>query len=101
MEFDLNDFKQLAKPLGTYFSRRCTDAHVTGDIPQAVVGITAGARELALEQAWLAYSGGFASALLVAAILAFTSAALVGLRLERLCRPGFGRRCGGFATDAV
>jgi hypothetical protein len=38
----------------------------------------AGARELAPEQGRLAYSGGFASALLVAAVFAFASAAFVG-----------------------
>jgi EmrB/QacA subfamily drug resistance transporter len=74
----LTDASCGGSSIGCNDVRRFADAVVTGDLPQAVVGMAVGARELALEQARLAYSGGFASALLVAAVLAFASAAFVG-----------------------
>jgi EmrB/QacA subfamily drug resistance transporter len=58
--------------------QRFADAVVAGDLPQAIAGMEASARDLAVTQARLAYSGGFAAALLVAAAIAGLSALLVG-----------------------
>jgi EmrB/QacA subfamily drug resistance transporter len=63
-------------------AQKFADAVVAGDFPQAVAGMEAGARALAMEQARLAYSGGFSAALLVAAVIAGVSAVLVGLLMR-------------------
>ena len=49
----LTDASCGGSSIGCNDVRRFADAVVTGDLPQAVVGMTAGARELALEQARL------------------------------------------------
>ena len=50
--------------------------------PQAMAGIEAGARDLAMEHARLAYSGAFSAALLVAAVIAGFSKVLVGVLMR-------------------
>jgi hypothetical protein len=62
---------------------RFADAVVAGDLPQALAGFTGASNALALENARLAYSGGFAAALLVAAAVAGLSAVLVGTLMRK------------------
>jgi EmrB/QacA subfamily drug resistance transporter len=62
--------------------QRFADAVVAGDLPQAMASIEEGARALAMEHARLAYSAGFAAALLVAAAVAGLSAVLVSMLMR-------------------
>jgi len=59
-------------------AHRFADAVVAGDLPKALAGVAASAQEQATGVAHLAYSGGFAAALLVAAVIAGLSAVIVG-----------------------
>ncbi|MDF0490109.1 MFS transporter [Sphingomonas sp. H39-1-10] len=70
---------------GCTIDRRFADAVVSGDLPQALAGLTGTARELAIAQAQLAYRAGFSTALIAAAIGAAIAAILVG-RLMREVR---------------
>jgi EmrB/QacA subfamily drug resistance transporter len=63
--------------------QRFADAVVAGDLPQAMTGLTGASHALALEHARLAYSGGFAAALFVAAAVAGLSAVLVGTLMRK------------------
>jgi EmrB/QacA subfamily drug resistance transporter len=58
------------------------DAVVAGDLPHAVAGLTGVARDIAIEQAQSAYSGGFSAALLTAGLISVISA----LGVSRLMR---------------
>lgn len=53
------------------------DAVIAGDLPHAVAGLTAPARELAIEHARTAFSFGFSIALLTAAVFALVSSFFV------------------------
>jgi EmrB/QacA subfamily drug resistance transporter len=68
------------------------DAVVAGDLRQALAGIVGPARPLAMAHARLAYSAGFAAALLVAAVMAGVSAMLVALLMRRRIEPVSGDR---------
>ncbi len=53
------------------------DAVVAGDLPNAVAGLTGSARETAIEHARIAFSHGFSTALLAAAIFALASSLVI------------------------
>jgi hypothetical protein len=58
------------------------DAVVAGDLPNAVAGLTGPARDIAIEYARSAFSGGFSTALMAAAAFALISS----LAIYRLTR---------------
>ena len=58
------------------------DAVVAGDLSQAVAGLTGVQRDIAIEHARIAYSGGFSAALMTAALMAGISAAVVYLLMR-------------------
>lgn len=63
--------------------RRFADAVVSGDLSRAVTGLAGPARALAVAQAHAAYSGGFSTAMAIAALGAGLSALLVHLLMRR------------------
>jgi EmrB/QacA subfamily drug resistance transporter len=62
--------------------QKFADAVVAGDLPHALAGTDASAQESALAQAHLAYSAGFSTTVLVAAVVAAASAMLVGILMR-------------------
>jgi EmrB/QacA subfamily drug resistance transporter len=61
---------------------KLADAVVAGDLPLALAGIDANGRGSAIEQARLAYSAGFSTTLLVAAVVSGLSAVLVSVLMR-------------------
>jgi EmrB/QacA subfamily drug resistance transporter len=70
------------EPRLCHLSSGFADAVVAGDLPQAVTGLMGVQREIAIEHARIAYSGGFSAALMTAALIAGISAGVVYLLMR-------------------